>query len=307
MKKGETYWIQGRNMANERDDGYYFLGWASSPDSTVCITEEKIENISENASFYAVWTQEFYTITLINTFKAGETLTKQVAKGAKLLPSILLDEGEPFTHPEGYPISQPATNTNPSQEDYVGEIVVDSDKTFYTFWAFWITAHEGHDNSDGNEAVIWQLWRYGKENPEIIPSWDNHTFKGWYKESTLTTLVNFSSVSSSDLNEYSEFHVYAKWENDSEVEIEISFPEYSEMDVTCTIEGSRITITAPEGYETYYWVFDNVDKGYFQRSVSVDFSIGEQAQIPHGYYDVYIEATKEDGTVHSYSATIRIQ
>ena len=293
-------------MANERNDGYYFLGWAESPDSTVCTTKEKIENISADASFYAVWTQESYTIKLINTYKAGESLTKRIGKGTKLLPCILLDDA-PFTHPDGYPLCQTAPSTNPSDEDFTGEIVMDSDKTFYTFWAYWILAHEGHTDSDGNEAVIMQTCTYGKAIPDITPSWDGHTFKGWYKEETLTTPADFSSVSSSDLNEYSEFHVYAKWENDSEVEIEISFPEYSEMDVTCTIEGSRITITAPEGYETYYWVFDNVDKGYFQRSVSVDFSIGEQTQIPHGYYDVYIEATKEDGTVHSYSATIRIQ
>lgn len=96
-------------------------------------------------------------------------------------------------------------------------------------------------------------------------------------------------------------------ENSAYVQIEITFPEYSEMDVTCTIEGSRITITAPEGYDSYYWEFDTMDKGFFERSVSVDFSEGDQSQIPKGYYDVYIEATKTDGTVHSFCATVKIQ
>lgn len=301
QKKGETHWIQGLNMVEERTDGYYFLGWANTPNATSpdYITEFNIDNVTQDISLYAVWTQDYFTFTLINTYTSGETYSKKLGKGSNVFIPQLLDNN-PFTHPEGYINIEAAPNTNPAYEDFINNVEVTEDKTFYIFWSFWLVFHEGHNDSDGNEFTNWQRNIYGKEIESYTPNREGYTFIGWYADEQLTQAIDFSNLSSLARDENEQLHIYANWEqkaNASGITIEMESLSTDEQ-LNLTLTGN--TFTAKSGFSSYLWKLDGSKVNVTGNSFTVTTSTLEE-----GIHNVTLVVTDSKGNRYSARSTIK--
>lgn len=210
LEKGSGQSIPQGNIFSARTDGYYFLGWATSPTATTPEYYPDDYYVAEkDYTLYALWSTDTCTVTIVNSYKPAETWEFKVAAHSKVSLGNLYDNEHPFTGPEHYSRIGYTASATATEPDVWEPVNIDSDATYYALWGGWFVCHEYIDES-GNDYTYWMNFYYN--NPtQIGDPWrgDQYAFDGWYLDSDYTTPVDFENRPEPD--EGSNIHIYAKW------------------------------------------------------------------------------------------------
>ena len=306
---GYDYWLP-YNYMFEEDDSHYFLGWATTSSATTpeYYTDDRIEALSESMELYAVWTSDYITITLKNSYIQSEKITKKVGKDSKVYLSNLIDWNNPFTGPKGYQQNGFSTKAQLTQNvDYpiYTTDTLTSDQTFFAIWQLWIVCHENHYDDYGNEYCNWYTYYYGNpiSRPDYTPYYEGHTFEDWYTSIDFTQTVEFSNLSGADADDSAQIHVYAKWHDLSHISgITVNMESLSE-DALIGLTLSGNTFTAASGFASYLWKLDGVKIP----SASSNSYMVDESTVEAGIHYVTLVVTDERGTKYSARTTITIE
>ena len=304
QNKGDTLWMQYFREFLDRDDGYYFLGWARSADAVApeYAASDKIDNVTESRTFYAVWTTEFCTVRYINSYNTSETITKKIGKNAKIHVGVLLGEEEAISKPEGYNMKNYSPNL--AGTEFVTETQITTDKTYYILWSIWLVCHESHAGTNGEEFMNWThvIYPNAVARPSYVPYWDKHIFVDWYTDESLTTLVDFSSLSASDADSENQIHIYAKWNEQGQVAgFTVNLQSVIE-DASLSLALSGTTFTASSGFASYLWKID----GTVVSSGTSNIYNVDTSSLSAGIHNVLLSVTDSNGIRYSAKAVITV-
>ena len=314
---GNYIWIPDY-MFEERTDGFYFLGWATSSDATIpdYYPSDSIENVTESVSLYAVWTNEYYTITLINSYNTGEKMTKRVGRNTKAYLDSVYDWNNPFTSPTGYTRYGFATSASATEwdDDLWGTITIDSDKTYYQLWAIDLRIYSNIYNEIGDAYWDDQWFIYGTAITEpdytTNPPWyagDRYTFDGFYTDDTYATVADFSTLSASNIDEsIHQIAVYAKWFDKANFNNGISVTLQSlsaPPELSLSLNESTNTFTATSGFTSYVW---RIDGSKTTETSSYQYTVNTTT-LSAGVHNITVAVRDENGLLYSARAVIKLE
>jgi len=177
--------------------GHTFAGWFKD----LAFTDEwnfDTVVVMENTTLYAKWTPNPYTLTFESN--GGSSISDQVIlfNEKASLPASPTKSGHSFA---GWFKESALTN----EWDFTSDVVVDNT----TLYAKWVTnSYILNFDSNGGSSVPDQLIEIrGKVTLPNAPTKADHTFVGWFKESTLTNEWDFATDVVID-----NTTLYAKWD-----------------------------------------------------------------------------------------------
>ncbi|MCR5400737.1 MAG: InlB B-repeat-containing protein [Treponema sp.] len=207
------------DSTNENSDSEFFLGWATDSSATEpeYLPGDCLENVTQDKSLYALWTNEYRTVTIINTV-SDESISAKVGKGSRVQLWIIRNKREvSFTPPYDYFHMDYFTENPDSYDSNVssGEyITVNEDLTFYGWWGKDIYFNwNSPDYSDGMSPEWGFTYIYGTQftNPGWVPDCYGYDFTGWYTTPDCKTPVDFENRNIPDLYTAEYPKVYAGW------------------------------------------------------------------------------------------------
>ena len=164
---------------------------------------------------------------------------------------------------------------------------------------------EGYEvTSNITLTAKWELIPYiityyangGKRNPqnpesytvadEIIlkdPTYEGRTFAGWFLDSDFT-----EKITKIPLGSTGDITLYARWGEAGE--INVTLPEYNDIQMTYERSGNQITFTGPEGFTGYEWQVDGSRVQTSTNKLTVDVSHWSS-----GKHTVILTANRTDG------------
>ena len=316
-EKDNPFWFPGGDIVGSRNDGYYFLGWATSANATSpeFYSGDYYETISEELSFYAVWTNEYYTLTLVNSYTQSQKMTKRFGKNSKASINDVYDWANPFTGPTGYRTYGYATSASATawDSDLWGTLTIDSDKTFYQLWALEIVNISNIYDENGIAYQDYTYTCYGAPitAPDYTTSppwyaWEKYTFAGFYTDDTYTTALDFSTLSASDVDQSTgRISIYSKWLDKASLKNGISVTLQSVSappELSLTLHESTNTFTATSGFSSYVWRID----GTKATETSYQYTVNT-ASLSAGVHNVTVAVRDETGSLYSARAVIKVE
>nr|WP_249310476.1 InlB B-repeat-containing protein [Bacillus sp. FJAT-49736] len=176
-------------------EGYIFLGWFV--DNNLLVPFDFSQPIKSDVTLVAMWAKQNYTVQF-NTLGGNNIPNKMVESGATVQkPQDPTRDGYTFkgwytdiTFLTPYDFDQPVTSSLVLHAKW--------DKDGYTVRFV----------SNGGEDVTDEVVKYGEMATEPTnPQREGYNFKGWYKDSDLTTAWDFTADQVTN-----ETTLYAKWE-----------------------------------------------------------------------------------------------
>ncbi len=222
---GDSYLLP--NMDYEYQDTYYessdtefFWGWATDSSATEpeYLPGDYLENVTQDKSLYALWTNEYRTVTIINTVSKGESISVKVGKGSRLARYRLWDllVQKDFTppydyfHMDNFTENPDSYDSNVLSEEY---ITVNEDLTYYVWWRKDIYFNWNLPDSSDISPEWVSSYIYGSQfpNPGWIPDCYGYDFTGWYTSPECETPLDFLAPNIPDLYTAEYPKVYAGW------------------------------------------------------------------------------------------------
>ena len=166
----------------------FFLGWATTPNAATVEYDSNyhFENVTEDRTFYAVWTTEYYIFTLVSTYDTSES--KQVKVGKNSVVQLDNFDVWSFTRPGGFEPGDCSESATALRGD-IGrweEIRVTSDKTYYLYFKKNII----EEFNGGSGSNMWRECYYGETPTAPDDPWREHyTFDGWYTQASGGTRI----------------------------------------------------------------------------------------------------------------------
>ena len=210
--------------------GHRFLGWFTDQALTQAFDEDAV--ITSNLTLYAKW--EIITLDVSFETNGGSTVSAQT-----------VDYGSQASQPaaptkEGYTFIGWYSNTALT-ESYVFTTAITSNITLYAKWQLNVYEATVHWNNGQDNTIIFIEHGSLLEEPGL-PSREEHGFKGWYLDVSLSQVYDFSTLVTGDISIYAkwEYHNYTVWFISDLIEIDAQVVLHQEQVVVPTgleIEG----------------------------------------------------------------------
>ena len=193
---GESY-----TLADPVSGPGVFQGWYLDSNYTMPVTQIKATD-SGNMTLYAKWEMQVYSITYV--LDGGKNSPRNPSEYTTGTAITLQNASSKLYHSFG------GWYLDSNFETQVTEIPADStgDLTLYGKWipySYTITynLNKGENSSDNPET-----YSYGDSFDFATPTRENHTFDGWYLESSFKTKVEgVTATSTGDLTLYAKWHL----------------------------------------------------------------------------------------------------
>ena len=290
-------------------NGKYFLGWATS--ETAATPEyyagDEVSGV-DDLNLYAVYTNDYFTVTVINAYNTSEKVTAQVGKGTKI--SFWDVEDNKLTCPAGFGKGGGYSLTPDSDGVYWNATEITSDITVYQHWELWIICHNGYLDSDGNENMSWYCYKDGKPltYPASVdlPTRPDYTFQDFFIDAERTTPVNFESVNIPGYGVNSSLDIYAKW-SDASAGITVTLGNVeSDPGITISADASnKITANIPSGVTpvSFCWKID----GEILSAENSSSYTYNPANLEAGIHYVFLEIKDSNGFIYTAHCDISVQ
>lgn len=204
----------------------FFKGWSLTPGTTTVQYQAGylLENITEDFCFYAVWTSDYKTVTIVNSFDTSEIKTYHLATGSnfKLGELGVWD----FKSPDGYTVAN-ASETEGALSgdvDTYHYITLNEDKTYYCLYEKVINAYSNYngEGENGSETPAKFRYAYGETLSSLntrlsdesnLPTYEHYDFNGWFtnKGCSQALSISGSSCNIAGFESESEHRIYAGW------------------------------------------------------------------------------------------------
>ena len=183
-------------------EGYTFKEWNTKSDGTgTSYRDEQIVNIGNNLTLYAQWEINKYTITFNSNDGTNNRKTQSLIHNTvtKLNKNTFTREGYTFKE-----WNTKADGTGTSYQDE-SQISINSNLNLYAKWQ--LNKYKVVFNTNGGNKIEDQTVDINtKVTKPQNPTKSGYTFIGWYKDTNLTAVFNFSDKITKDTT------IYAKWE-----------------------------------------------------------------------------------------------
>ena len=298
-------------FGEEAPEGKYLLGWARtataiSPDYGI---HQRIEHVTDNMDFYAVYTSDYVTLSIVNSYNVSEVITKKMAKNSTCR-LYLIDTSE-FSAPVSYVRSTGFSSVlNGDVVVWDDTVTLSEDVTYYLNWELWIVVHNGYWNPDGSENTKWYNYKNGifsrpddnnlpeKPGSDFIDFYDNPEFSG--------DPFDFSVERLSQLPGYGdtfEFHIYAKFTDTSVNGPTITIETInSDEDITLTVSGTTFTVSSTLTITSYVW---KLDGEVISEATGSSYTY-DAASLPGGTHNLSCAVTDSDGNMYSSDAEFTV-
>jgi len=184
------------NLPTATRNGFKFLGWYASKDSTKPISEEDISRITEDKTYIAKWEGEQYTLTLDANGGEVKSKTKPVVLG-KTYGSLPVPRRTGYRFAGWYTKSALGSKVTESTV-----VIVPENHTLYAMWepeVFIVTYRPNHGTVEVPDVAVPVGTEYN-QFPQAVR--DGYSFVGWYN--SLSAGKKVTKVSEADI-------LYARW------------------------------------------------------------------------------------------------
>ena len=216
--KTVTYGSTYGDLPTPTRTGYTFTGWYTAATGGSQVTASTTVTTASNHTLYAHWTGNTYTVTFNATGGSVSPTSKTVIYGSPY--------GElPVPTYPGYVFDGWYTKSSNGEREYVeatSTVRITSDHTLYAEWYF----DDYTVYFDANGGSVTQQYKtviYSKPYGELpTPTWEGHTFTGWYTAASGGSQVTSSTTVTATTNHT----LYAHWAEDRYLEINsTNFPD----------------------------------------------------------------------------------
>jgi len=281
--------------------GYEFAGWSTSATGSVEYGNGGIYTMlnSENVTLYAVWAPTTYRVYFYPNGGSGNISFQQFEYGvAQNLDSNTFTRAN-YTF-KGWASSPTATTADYTDgASYTLPTTPPAAIYLYALWEpeTYTVTFDSNGATEGSMSP--QTFTYGTPDTLTPNAFGKDTcgFSYW------NTAADGSGTSYEDEEEISiseDITLYAMWAMFSNIHYDI---ENSDISITSSESGSKITFTADSGYDSYGWIFDTPLNGRCTSAGNV--MTVETSGLWNGTYSVTVYAQK--GTmIYSCQATITV-
>lgn len=309
------------------DEKYTFDGWYTSKGLAFDFDTAISENITLIAH-YAV--THIYSVTFNLNGGKGTIETQRVTEGEKASrPSTnpTRDSTDTAEYTFGGWYTSKDNGESLSDEPFDFDTPIDGNLTLYAFWNSTEKFTVSFNVNGGTGTFESQVITNGEKatEPSTVPTREStesnaYTFTGWYTSSDEGKTLSEIPFDFAKTKITKNIVLYAGWKVKVSGGIEIDIP-LDNIDTSINVIGpvyddetGTYTFTADEGFDTYNWRFDGLEK---DSSTGESFSTTNIFTTPNmktgiksapGYYDVSLIATKViDGVTHYYSFYTQIK